>query len=128
MVEIKDRLQEAITVRNITRSELSDLSGVPRPMITDYLKGRYKPKQDKIYALSRALRVNPAWFMGYEDADMDDLSYLEPPPPDNEQQLLDLFRQLNGEGQNEAVKLVGMLVQTGNYTKKTTADTVGDIA
>ncbi len=77
MKEIKDRLQEALQIRNITRSELSTLSGVPKPMITDYIKGRYKPKQDNIYALSKALRVNPAWFMGYEDADIDDLSYLE---------------------------------------------------
>lgn len=127
MVEIKDRLQEAITARNITRSELSDLSGVPRPMITDYLKGRYKPKQDKIYALSRALRVNPAWFMGYEDADMDDLSYLEPPPPDNEQQLLDLFRQLNAEGQQIVIDCAVGLVASGRY-KKTATNTVGDIA
>ena len=77
MIEIKDRLQEALHIRNITRTELSTLSGVPKPMITDYIKGRYKPKQDNIYALSKALRVNPAWFMGYEDADIDDLSYLE---------------------------------------------------
>ena len=126
MVEIKDRLQQALAVRNITRSELSKLSGVPKPMITDYLKGRYKPKQDKIHALCKALRVNPAWFMGYEDADMNDLSYLDQPATP-EQQLLDLFRQLNTEGQREAVKLVGMLVQTGSY-KKTDTNSVGDIA
>ena len=77
MKEIKDRLQEALHIRNITRTELSTLSGVPKPMITDYIKGRYKPKQDNIYAMSKALRVNPAWFMGYEDVDIDDLSYLE---------------------------------------------------
>lgn len=77
MKEIKDRLQEALQIRNISRSELSDQSGVPKPMITDYIKGRYKPKQDNIYAMSKALRVNPAWFMGYEDADINDLSYLE---------------------------------------------------
>jgi len=81
MKEIKDRLQEALQMRDMTRSELSELSGVPKPMITDYLKGRYKPKQNNIYALSKALRVNPAWFMGYEDIDADDLSYLDGSAP-----------------------------------------------
>lgn len=70
MTEIKDRLKEALQIRNITRTELSDLSGVPKPMITDYIKGRYKPKQDNIYALSKALDVSPYWLMGY-DVDID---------------------------------------------------------
>lgn len=66
MKEIKDRLQEALLIRNITRSELSERSGVPKPMITDYLKGRYKPKQERIHALARALDVSPYWLMGYD--------------------------------------------------------------
>lgn len=140
MKEIKDRLQEALRIRNITRTELSTLSGVPKPMITDYIKGRYKPKQDNIYAMSKALKVNPAWFMGYEDVNIDDLSYLEqgkidtpaPAPADfssaqnEEQQLIELYRQLNPEGQEKVTDYADDLVNSGKYKKS--ADTVGNIA
>lgn len=58
-----ERLREAIKNRGITASELSRLSGVGKSDISYYLKGRYLPKQDKVYMLAKALGVNPGWLM-----------------------------------------------------------------
>lgn len=34
--------------------------------ISQYLKDYSEPKQDKLYIMSKALSVDPAWLMGYE--------------------------------------------------------------
>ena len=60
------RLREALQNKGITRTELSQLSGVSKGDITHYLKGDYVPKQDKCYLLAKALNVDPGWLMtGY---------------------------------------------------------------
>ena len=35
-------------------------------MISDYLAGKYKAKQDNIYTLSKTLNINEGWLMGYD--------------------------------------------------------------
>ena len=63
MKELKDRLREAIEKKGITASELSQLSGVGKSDISNYLNGKYAPKQDKCYMLAEALNVDPGWLM-----------------------------------------------------------------
>ena len=64
--DFKQRLQEAIFSRGINASELSRLSGVGKADISNYLNGKYKAKQDKVYMLAQALDVDPGWLMGGE--------------------------------------------------------------
>lgn len=61
--EFKDRLRIAIQNKGITYTELSKASGVSKSDISNYLKGRYVPKQDKCYYLAKALGVDPGWLM-----------------------------------------------------------------
>lgn len=63
MNDFQRRLQKAIEDKNITASELSRLSGVGKSDISNYLKGKYLPKQDKCYLLANALNVDPGWLM-----------------------------------------------------------------
>lgn len=67
----RHRLYEAMELREMTRSELSAKSGVSKPLISQYLKGAYAPKQEKLYLLAKALQVNVSWLMG-NDVDPDD--------------------------------------------------------
>lgn len=57
------RLRSALEKKGITRTELSQISGVSKGDITHYLKGDYVPKQDKCYLLAKALGVDPGWLM-----------------------------------------------------------------
>lgn len=59
------RLQEAIKSSGLTQSEVSKRSGISRGSITDYLKGRYEAKQDKVYDLAKVLGVRSDWLMGF---------------------------------------------------------------
>lgn len=62
----KDRLIEAMKLRNMTQSELGKKATIAPSSISDYLKERYIPKQDKIDKLAQALNVTPSWLMGYD--------------------------------------------------------------
>lgn len=59
------RLQEAIKSSGLTQSEVSKRSGISRGSITDYVKGRYEAKQDKVYDLAKVLGVRSDWLMGF---------------------------------------------------------------
>lgn len=50
----------------ITQAELSRVSGISKSTLSEWLNGKYEPKQNNIYILSRALNVNPTWLMGLD--------------------------------------------------------------
>lgn len=60
------RLKKALALRNIKQIELSELTGIGKSAISQYLAGRVSPKQDKIYRMAKALQVNEGWLMGYD--------------------------------------------------------------
>lgn len=122
MAEFYQRMREAMEAAGLSQSELCERTKIPKSAMSQYLSGAFKPKQERTYLIARALGVSESWLMG-----CDTPRERNEPPPDNEQQLLDLFRQLNGEGQQRVIDYAVDLVNGGRY-KKTTADTVGDIA
>lgn len=63
-----EKLKIAIQKNRISQSELSLKTGITPSSISDWLNGKYIPKQDKIYILSNALNVKPSYLLGYEDA------------------------------------------------------------
>ena len=62
----KDRLNKAITDRDIKSPELARRTGINKSSITAWLKGDYEAKQDNIFKLSKALGVSEAWLMGID--------------------------------------------------------------
>lgn len=62
-----NRLKTIMSERKITQSELSKLTGIRQSSISDWLNGRYEPKQDKIYLIAQALGVSPSWLLGYDE-------------------------------------------------------------
>ncbi len=60
------RLAEAMKIRELTQTDLHQRTGINKSSISTYLRGDYKAKQDKVDLLSAALRVSPAWLMGFD--------------------------------------------------------------
>jgi transcriptional regulator with XRE-family HTH domain len=60
-----ERLVEAMRKKNLTQAELSRRTGIDKSSICLYIKGNYSPKGDKLYKLSLALDVSPAWLSGF---------------------------------------------------------------
>lgn len=77
------RLKEAMALRGMRAVDLVNASGVSKGSISLYLSGRNVATNDRLYAIAKALRVNPAWLMGY-DVEMNDIHVfypgLEPAP------------------------------------------------
>lgn len=61
------RLNALLIERGMKQADLAKLSGIRASSISDWLSGKYAPKQDKIDALAKALNVSPAWLIGYGD-------------------------------------------------------------
>ena len=107
------RIRKALSVRNMTQSELCEKARISKSTLSEYLKGRYEPKQDKVFILAQALSVDPVWLMGY-DVPMEKKE--EPKTKKdspNEQQLtegeklmLELFRRIPEDRQPEALELL----------------------
>lgn len=80
------RLREAMEERGMKPTDLAEASGIDKAAISNYLNGKYIAKQDKVYALARVLRVNPAWLMGASESKLpaDEAQ----PPMDEEIQIM----------------------------------------
>ena len=64
------RLKKAMNIRGIKQVELANKTGIDKSLISNYLQGNYKAKQDKLHKLAIALDVSEGWLMGY-NVDMD---------------------------------------------------------
>lgn len=64
-----NRLKLAMQMRNCSGRKLCDMIGVHKSTISNYLHGICEPKQDKLVAIAKALRVNHEWLAG-EDVPM----------------------------------------------------------
>ncbi|MBF0710548.1 MULTISPECIES: LexA family transcriptional regulator [unclassified Gemella] len=60
----RERLSSLLKKKNIKQAQLSKLSGISASSISDWLKGKYSPKQDKIEILANILKVNSLWLAG----------------------------------------------------------------
>lgn len=49
IAELKDRLKQALVIRNIKPIELSEATKIPKSAISQYMSGYTKPKQDRIF-------------------------------------------------------------------------------
>ena len=60
------RLKIAMENMNLSAIELSRKTNINRSIISQWLKGQYKAKQDKLTILSDVLNVSEVWLMGYD--------------------------------------------------------------
>lgn len=61
-----ERLKYAIEYRHTTAAEVSKATGISRGSLSQYISGKFSPKQDRIYVLAQHLRVSPTWLMGLD--------------------------------------------------------------
>jgi transcriptional regulator with XRE-family HTH domain len=65
-VELKDRLKEALSIKQMRAADLVEKADVPKSAISFYLAGKSKPKADRLYKIAQALNVSEAWLLGYD--------------------------------------------------------------
>lgn len=71
MNSFNERLKQAMNLKNISQSELCELTGIPKSAMSQYVSGAFTPKQERTYLISKALNVNEAWLLGYDGVPME---------------------------------------------------------
>lgn len=123
------RLKEAMSDIGIKQIELANKTGLDKSLISNYLADKYKPKNNNLQILAKALNVNPVWLMGYDVnkngdeiiADMERDSILDAhinnlAKNELEKELLIKVTMLDNENQNKLLELTNMyLKEQGDY-------------
>lgn len=63
---IANRLRLAMDIRNMRQVELCEKTKLPKASINQYLSGYAEPKNDRLYMMADALKVNPVWLLGMD--------------------------------------------------------------
>lgn len=114
MSDFVKRLNQLMTEKNISQNKLAEMTGITQSSISDWANGKYKPRQDKVYLLSEALKVSPAYLLGYTDNEN-----LDQNTPKKDNSKIDrLYNQLNDEGKEKVITYTQDLVDSGKYAKK----------
>lgn len=61
-----ERLGLALNLRNIKATELSELTGINKSTISQYLAKEYEPKRNRIELFAKILNVSETWLIGYD--------------------------------------------------------------
>ena len=64
--DFAERLRIALDFRKMKATELSELTGINKSTISQYLSKEYEPKRDRIELFAKALNVNEVWLTGYD--------------------------------------------------------------
>lgn len=122
----KNRLKDLLQEKNMTQKELSNLTGITPSSISDWLRGKYEAKQDKIDIIATALNVSQAYLMGYDVPKVNHIKMFAKESnsnrnlTNNQENIISLFTLLNEEGQKKALAYTQDLVDSGKYTKSQT--------
>lgn len=112
--ETKDRIKEALEIREMKQSELVEKTGIDKGQMSSYISGKYKPKQKNLHLMAKVLSVDEAWLMGY-DVPMEGCIHgsSEPDLPE----IMQYYGILNGLGRRTATEQVRLLTLDEKYTK-----------
>ena len=64
--DFAERLRIALEIKNMKATELSELTGINKSTISQYLSKEYEPKRDRLELFAKTLNVNEAWLIGYD--------------------------------------------------------------
>ena len=107
------RIRKALAVRNMTQSDLCTKAKISKSSLSEYMSGKYVPRQDKIFVLANALDVDPVWLMGCnvpmekkEDPIQKKISPTELQLSEGEKVLLDLFNRVPKDQQQLVLQMI----------------------
>ena len=79
-----ERLKEAMVLRHYRQIDVANATHIDKGTISNYLNGKYEPKNANARLIARALNVNLPWLLGYEDVPMEVNQYVEYSEPKEE--------------------------------------------
>lgn len=99
------RIKQALELRRMKQSDLVTTTGIGKSAISQYISGKYVPKQIATHLIAKALNVSEAWLMGY-DVPMQRIEEIKTTITGEEKVFLDLFAKLDAEDKNELQRYI----------------------
>ena len=115
-VDIKERIKQGLELREITQTQLATKANIDKGQLSSYISGKYKPRQNNIDALAKALNVNEAWLMGF-DVPMERVSgktesKQEPSYSSQCKEIIEVCEQLSAHNQRKVLTYSKNLLST----------------
>lgn len=66
MERLSSRLSYAISIRGRKQVEIANLCNVAKTTVSQWCKGTYEPKIDKVRKIAEFLNVRETWLVGYD--------------------------------------------------------------
>ena len=107
-----NRIRKRLEELNMTQADLCKYTGINKATVSQYLSGKYLPKQDKIEAIAKVLNVDVVWLMGY-DIKGEALQKLV--SDYNKYELSVIYDKLNDTGRAELIKYAKLLCNSDIY-------------
>lgn len=89
----KNRIGEALDLRNMKQAELAERSGYNRGTISNWVKNKYHPKSNALAVLARILDVSELWLAGY------DIPMERAPEQKKADALIELFNHIRSDAE-----------------------------
>lgn len=107
------RISKALSIRGMKQADLCNKTGIPKSAMSQYIKGSFEPKQDRIYLLAQALNVSEAWLMGYDvPMEKEKLSTDKIELTEGEKLMLELFNQVPEEKQRMVLDMIRVVLNS----------------
>lgn len=115
-VDIKERIKQGLEIREITQTQLATKANIDKGQLSSYISGKYKPRQNNIDTLAKALNVNEAWLMGF-DVPMERVSgktesKQEPSYSSQCKEIIEVCEQLSAHNQRKVLTYSKNLLST----------------
>lgn len=113
MSTIANRIKEGLSFRNLKQSDLVEKTKISKGALSSYISGKYKPKQNNIYLIAKALDVSEAWLMGADvpmaRSTTTTRTFLE---SEDEETLISSYRELSPTNKKKSVTYTKNLLST----------------
>lgn len=111
------RIRQAMELRGIKAVDLVQATGLGKSAISQYISGKYEPKQVAIHKIAKALNVSEAWLMGY-DVPIQRAEEIKTVVSKEEKELLDMYHKLDALDKNELFKWIAYRLTDEKYDVK----------
>ena len=112
------RIRQGMELRGMKAVDLVQATGIGKSAISQYISGKYEPKQVAIHKIAKALNVSEAWLMGY-DVPMQRIEEIKTVVTREEKTFLDLFNSLDSaDKENLKNYITNVLLVADKYAVK----------
>lgn len=112
MGTFSDSIKKARLKSGYSQKDVANAVGVAKSTYSLYESGKREPNVDTIKKIASFLNTSGDILLGIEDSD------ITTEKQNNDIKLLDLYRQLNGEGQQRVIDYTEDLVSSSRYSEK----------